>query len=126
MTKISQQVLDVTTPYSGDFVKGKYSVFLFEGKQNKDLYILGENISDGFGLYYCYNRTAVPVRVTEERISRLAGIAITSDTIKDFSFLLSEILEEKDYWEEINPTFFEKMNDIDFKISELLSLLEVE
>jgi len=126
MPNISQQVLDVTTPYSGDFVKGKYSVFLFEGKQDKDLYILGESITEGFGLYYCYNHTAVPVRVSEERISRLAGVTITSDTIKDFSFMLSEILEEKDYWEEINPTFFEKMSDIDFKISELLSILEVE
>lgn len=123
MKNLSKQILNITTPYSEEFSRGNYSVFLFDDNYDGDRYILGEHLVEGYGLFYSYNLTAVPVKVPYERVTKLLGISITEKNIKKKSDLIHRMLEDHHYWETVNSSLFEEIDQIQVKISDLLTEL---
>ncbi len=121
---ISNQILNITTPYSEEFVRGEYSVFIYNDDTREDRYILGEHITEGFGLYYSYNVSAVPVKVPYERIVKLTNKSINEKNIKKNSKLIHDMLESHKYWEIVSPIYFDEIDNIQLKIQSLLEFLK--
>jgi len=102
--KLSIKLLEMAMPYYGEFSHGRFRVFAvresyvdrFNRKRFRigtERFIVGTG-GEGQGLYYSYNRTAVPLLVPESRICNLLNIDKYSD-FKDISEKLEEKLEER-------------------------------
>lgn len=89
---LSQKLLEVCTPYYGEFKDMRVFTTKRDFSESKnigrDRYIIGSG-ADGRGLYYSYNLTAIPVKVTDSRISKLLGRLYNGD----FASVEKEIVE---------------------------------
>jgi hypothetical protein len=91
--KLSVDLLSIVTPYFCEFVQDKYKVYSYLGSLDGERYIIGEHIENGLCVCHCYNRTAVPFFLSEERVSRLLGREVLSFSEDVYVSLCEELVK---------------------------------
>jgi hypothetical protein len=72
-SSLSKRLISLITPFQEEFVPGEFKVYSRDNSAERDIYIVGRHCTEGYGVFYCYNNTALPILLSEERILKILG-----------------------------------------------------